>query len=73
VQEDEHLRLEVQDWGVGFSPDAIAADRFGIEGIRERARLLGGQVAIESQPGVGTLIRATLPLVEPEFSNCKRS
>jgi signal transduction histidine kinase len=34
----------------------------GIVGIRERVRALGGTFAIESAPGAGTTLRATLPL-----------
>lgn len=66
VQEGRRVRLEIQDWGVGFDPGTVAGDRFGLKGIRERARLLGGTTAIESVPGHGTLIRTVLPLVEPE-------
>ena len=63
VQENDRLRLEVQDWGVGFDPKTVEADRFGLESIRERARLLGGQVVLESRQGEGTLVRVVLPLM----------
>jgi PAS domain S-box-containing protein len=64
AQEQHQVRLEVQDWGFGFDPKSVGEDRFGLEGIRERTRLLGGQMEIESQPTKGTLIRVVLPLVE---------
>jgi len=66
VQEGKRLSLEVQDWGVGFDPEAVPEDRFGLEGIRERARLLGGECSIESEPDKGTLVRVTLPIIEQE-------
>ncbi len=34
----------------------------GLTGMRERARLLGGECLIESAPGAGTTVKATLPL-----------
>ncbi len=58
----DELVLEVQDWGVGFSAEQVADDRYGLAGIRERARLLGNSLEMESAPGSGTRIRATFPL-----------
>ena len=56
VQEDDWIRLEIRDWGVGFNPAVVGRSRFGLEGIRERARLLHGRASIESSPGRGTRI-----------------
>jgi signal transduction histidine kinase len=53
--------LRVADDGLGFDPAAIADDRFGLEGMRQRSRLLGGDVRIDSAPGRGTTVEATLP------------
>ncbi|MHB8861386.1 MAG: PAS domain-containing sensor histidine kinase [Pirellulaceae bacterium] len=67
LMQDEHqICLEVEDWGIGFHPAVVPEDRFGLEGIRERARLLGGQVTIQSQPEKGSLVRVTLPLLKAE-------
>jgi PAS domain S-box-containing protein len=63
VQCNNALRIKVQDWGVGFNSAAVREDHFGLEGIRERARLLGGATVIESSPGRGTSITVELPLV----------
>ena len=63
-QREQRIFLEVRDWGVGFQPDRIEDDHFGLRGIRERARLLGGNAEIESSPGKGTRVRVELPLVE---------
>lgn len=63
IQEGGRVRLEIQDWGIGFDPAAVPSGRFGLEGIRERVRLLGGSATIDSHPGKGTLVSAVLPLV----------
>ena len=44
-QRGDRLRIEIRDWGVGFDPNVVRQDHFGLEGIRERARLLGGNAA----------------------------
>lgn len=56
----------VEDDGVGFEVGegmAVAGERpsLGLFGMRERAALLGGRVAIESAPGAGTTVYARLP------------
>lgn len=61
-EEANHLRLAVSDDGVGFNPAEVTAHTFGLQGIRERARLLGGQATIDSAPGSGTRIIVELPL-----------
>lgn len=66
VQRDQTVYFEVSDWGVGFDPSRAAEQRFGLQGIRERVRLLGGQIAIESAPGEGTRICVELPIVVPD-------
>lgn len=59
-------RFWVRDNGTGFAPDAapassVASNGFGLIGLRERARLLGGVLTIESAPGAGTRIAVTIP------------
>jgi PAS domain S-box-containing protein len=57
------ILLTVRDDGRGF--DAGAAPKegsFGLLGLRERASLLHGEVAIESAPGKGTTVRMRLPI-----------
>ncbi len=61
-ERDGRLEIEIRDWGLGFDPQAPATDRFGLQGIRERARLLGGTSRIESSPGSGTTVRVALPV-----------
>jgi PAS domain S-box-containing protein len=64
IQTDRVIRLTVQDWGVGFDPDQVDRTRFGLAGLRQRARLLDGMVLIRSAPGQGSTVRVTLPLTE---------
>lgn len=48
--------LRIRDDGVGFSHDAAAAGHFGLIIMRERADAVGAALAIDSQPGHGTVI-----------------
>jgi signal transduction histidine kinase len=57
--------LTVADDGCGFDPRKLGHDRLGLAGISERVRLLGGAVEIETHPGEGTSVRATLPQWRP--------
>jgi signal transduction histidine kinase/streptogramin lyase len=59
LRTEKGLTLTVQDDGKGFSRDSGDADPrqgFGLTGISERARLLGGKAAIHSAPGQGTTV-----------------
>jgi two-component system, NarL family, sensor histidine kinase YdfH len=52
------LELEVRDDGRGFDPhQENGAGHYGLLGMRERARLTGGALNIESDPQTGTVIR----------------
>jgi PAS domain S-box-containing protein len=64
VQLRDRLRIEVRDWGIGFDIKAAAKGRFGLEGIRQRVKLLGGKCNIRSKPGRGTRLIVELPVVE---------
>jgi PAS domain S-box-containing protein len=63
VQREDRLHITVRDQGVGFDPNTIEETRFGLRGIRERARLLGGRAIIDSAPGSGAAITVELPMV----------
>jgi two-component system NarL family sensor kinase len=56
------LRLVVTDAGVGFRVRGARARGFGLLGIDDRARLLGGRATIHSAPGRGTTVTVTIPL-----------
>ncbi len=62
VEEDGRMLIRIQDWGIGFDPHKIERGHYGLAGIRERARLLGGHVTIDSQPAGGTTITVDLPV-----------
>lgn len=67
----ETLTATIADNGVGFDVESVSRDpekwdHFGLRGILERARLVGGQAVIESRKGKGTRVLITVPLVEKE-------
>ena len=64
AQEGQDIRLAVRDWGIGFSPESVDKGHFGLEGIRQRVRLLGGRLTIESTPDSGTLVQVVVPILE---------
>jgi PAS domain S-box-containing protein len=61
LQFGERLKITIRDWGKGFEADSSQEGCFGLEGVRERARLLGGSVEITSS-GEGTKIHVDLPV-----------
>ena len=55
------VELEVRDDGTGVSPDALdKPDSFGLRGMRERVKELGGRLELQSSPGAGTTLRLSL-------------
>lgn len=56
------LRLVVGDNGRGFSVRRARAAGFGLSGIEDRARSIGGRAVIRSTPGRGTTITVTVPI-----------
>jgi signal transduction histidine kinase len=66
-EQDGSLVVEVRDDGQGFDANGLEADydrrgSLGMITMRERAQVLGGKLAILSQPGGGTTISLTAPL-----------
>ncbi len=62
------IRLEVKDWGRGFEPHAVLHEaslgqHIGLREMQERVELVGGRFMISSQPDVGTLVVAEIPLL----------
>lgn len=68
VAEGDEVRLTVRDWGIGFCPQEVGPGHFGLRGVKERVRLLGGTLSIESSPGQGTTIECRLPLLTPSLA-----
>lgn len=66
VTEDQ-VYLDISDTGRGFDPSVALArnvtrEHFGLHGIQERARAMGGECEIISQPGAGVRIMVDLPI-----------
>jgi signal transduction histidine kinase len=64
---DDDVYLVVTDAGCGFEPEValsrgINREHFGLRGIQERARAMGGDCEINSQPGAGTGIIIKFPI-----------
>ncbi|HKK92989.1 MAG TPA: PAS domain S-box protein, partial [Longimicrobiales bacterium] len=63
---DEGLIITVSDEGTGFDPATLKPKTeggFGLFSVRERLRLYGGTLEIESAPGAGTRMTATIPAI----------
>ena len=64
---DGMLMVDVSDAGAGFDPDGIGltprGTGFGLLSVRERLGFLGGKVEIRSNPGMGTSVVMTVPLL----------
>ena len=59
------LDLHVSDDGCGFDQEAARkGDSYGVLGMRERARLIGASLLIDSSPGTGTSVSIHIPLDE---------
>ncbi|MGB3440580.1 MAG: sensor histidine kinase [Actinophytocola sp.] len=65
---EDLVTLDVRDDGIGFEPNAKRANGstnggFGLAGMRQRVQRLAGRLAIESEPGGGTAISASVPAI----------
>jgi signal transduction histidine kinase len=59
------VTISVKDDGKGFRTDERESGDhpgFGLFGMRERARLLGGQAVLRTEPGAGTKVVITIPI-----------
>ena len=70
-QEGGQVRLAVSDDGKGFDVARVfersgADASLGLHGMRERARLLGGRVTVQSEPARGTVVHAEFPSARVE-------
>ncbi len=63
TREDGRVTLEVRDNGVGFDPSGEFPGHLGLRSMTERATSSGGTLSIESEPGVGTTIRISVPAI----------
>jgi signal transduction histidine kinase len=61
-EDEEDTLIEVADDGRGFRPaDSVAAARFGLRGMRERAESVGAEFQVVSHPNGGTTIHLRIP------------
>jgi signal transduction histidine kinase len=61
-RDGEALLLEVKDDGRGFDYEAAShGPSFGLLGIRERVRVLGGSLTVDSGAGRGTVVSIHIP------------
>ena len=60
----ERARIRVEDDGAGFEPDRVPPHgHVGLVAMQERAKMLGGFLAVDSRPGAGTRLTLEVPLV----------
>jgi signal transduction histidine kinase len=65
-QSEDSLRLTIADDGRGMSASAPDAHGMGLNSMRYRARVIGGELKIESHPGEGTIISCQFPRHSPQ-------
>ena len=58
------VRLEVEDDGRGFNLQKATGNRYGLVGLNERVKLLGGQMQLESGEGQGSRLEVVVPLLD---------
>ncbi|MCA9177825.1 MAG: sensor histidine kinase [Planctomycetales bacterium] len=58
------ITITVEDNGKGFNVSSQGSQRFGLKGVRHRAVTFGGRCKIDSQPGEGTRVIVSLPLIQ---------
>ena len=58
------LRVEVADDGIGFDPGdpELRSRHLGLTSMEERARELGGRLAVTASPGAGTVVSLEVPV-----------
>jgi two-component system, NarL family, sensor kinase len=67
IAEEQWVSLSIQDDGCGFDPESVtqqtnsSSGHFGLAGMNERVKLLGGSLCISSEPGTGTSIEVSIP------------
>ncbi|UZP67250.1 PAS domain S-box protein [Desulfovibrio mangrovi] len=62
VREGDYCSLVVSDNGVGFDPRELVGAGIGLDSMRERLELVEGQLHISSEKGIGTQVKALVPI-----------
>jgi signal transduction histidine kinase len=72
-----HLRVRVRDDGIGIEPAVLQHDgpagHWGLKGMRERARRIGGKLDVWTDHDAGTEVELTVPASTAYGSACRRS
>lgn len=69
-QDEGHICIQVQDWGIGFDPERVQLRERGLKALRQLVQWQGGTVDVDSRPGAGTCIIVEIPfLPEPKPSD----
>ena len=69
--EDGNVSITVSDNGRGFDPDRVRAHAMGgsgLKGMQERIDLVGGELEIKSERGLGTTVEITMPPPRDKFN-----
>ncbi len=61
---NDALRVTIIDNGRGFRPEETSGDGLGVQGMKERARLMGGDLRVVSEPSGGTTVELAVPIVD---------
>jgi PAS domain S-box-containing protein len=62
---EDHIALSVRDNGIGFDPHGQYPGHMGLHSMRERMERLNGALRIDSAPGQGSVVQATVQLDTP--------
>lgn len=64
---EDVVTLDVRDDGSGFDPGG-GTNGYGLVGMRQRVSRLAGSLAVESEPGAGTAVSASVPAIPAEVA-----
>jgi PAS domain S-box-containing protein len=71
---EDAIELHVSDSGNGFSPEeATRGSGLGLTSMKERLKLVHGDLSIESKPKHGTTVRARVPISQKAFRSVKHA
>lgn len=62
IIDSQHIKLEIEDDGVGMDLKALNGNTHGLSGMKHRVLAIGGHIEIVSEPGKGVLTRVILPM-----------
>ncbi|HEY0800410.1 MAG TPA: histidine kinase, partial [Steroidobacteraceae bacterium] len=68
ITDGRQLELHIEDNGIGFDPQVLPPEHYGIVGLREQAELIGAVLLIESKPNQGTRFSILLRLPPEAFN-----